>query len=658
MSLAYRPEIDGLRAIAVTAVILFHGGVVPVPGGFAGVDVFFVLSGYLITAILLRDLETGRHSLRGFYERRVRRIVPALVVVLLATTAAAWAVMIPTQLYAYSRSLLAVLLFVSNFLFGANTGYFSPALEEAPLLHTWSLAVEEQFYLVFPLLLAACVRRGPRRAFFVLLGVGVASLLLGEVGARLRPEANFFFTLSRFWELLAGALAAFLQRSRPIPNHGPGAAVGLGAILVSLFLHGEDTAYPSFATLLPVGGAVLVLLHAGPATTVGRWLASRPLVGVGLVSYSAYLWHQPLFALARVVSLDAPSAASLLVLTALAYGLAAVSWALVEQPFRRAEGRWLPEGRALFRAAGASTLGLLVLAGVGMATRGNDRGWRARHPDQAVVLDLILTARREAGLPDDEGGCRFNRTEIDEPARRRIRECARQHGPAAVVLGDSHGIDVFQAIRQVGQTPFLLGVTNGGCRPADNDPDCPFFAFRDLAIREPQLFGEVLFVQAGAYLLRGPDGREGSRQLFARASAWAPLPDFAVNQEALEEIVSYLTPIRTAGIPVLWMGSRIEPHVSPNRVLRRGCEAEYPLRPGQREAFERIDAAIAIRAAAAGLRHLPMAALEFDMERDFLTCEALFWSDGDHWSTAGEARFGARLWPHLPPLFRGNAPGS
>lgn len=139
MSLTYRPEIDGLRAIAVTAVILFHGGAVPISGGFAGVDVFFVLSGYLITAILLRDIAAERHSIWKFYERRARRILPALVVMLATTSLAAWWLMTPSQLEAYAKSLLAVLLFVSNLLFGANSGYFSPTLEEAPLLHTWSL---------------------------------------------------------------------------------------------------------------------------------------------------------------------------------------------------------------------------------------------------------------------------------------------------------------------------------------------------------------------------------------------------------------------------------------------------------------------------------------------------------------------------------------
>lgn len=307
MPLSYRPEIDGLRAIAVTAVILFHGQVLPVPGGFAGVDVFFVLSGYLITAILLREVEAGEYSLWRFYERRTRRILPALAVVLLATSLAAWALMIPSQLEAYSETLLAVVLFISNLLFAANSGYFSPILEEAPLLHTWSLSVEEQFYLVFPLMLAATLRRAPRALPYVIAGMALASLAIAEWGWRNEPDINFFFTLSRFWELLAGSAAALILRRRKLAPQGGLAALGLAMILGAMVWQDGATPYPSIHTLLPVGGTVLLVLFAQAGTLVARILSTRGMVAVGLISYSAYLWHQPLFAFARITAQDAPS---------------------------------------------------------------------------------------------------------------------------------------------------------------------------------------------------------------------------------------------------------------------------------------------------------------------------------------------------------------
>lgn len=652
MSLTYRPEIDGLRAIAVTSVILFHSGLVPLSGGFAGVDVFFVISGYLVTAILLKDLGSGSHSILRFYERRVRRIVPALGVVLAATTLAAWALMIPPQLEAYSKSLLAVVLFVSNLMFGANSGYFSPALEEAPLLHTWSLSIEEQYYLLFPLILAQLLRRGPRSVTVGLFTMALASLALAQWGAAAKPEFNFFFSLSRFWELLAGSIAAWISHRRTIAANGPTALSGLAMILWAVVLHSDRTPYPSVYALMPVMGAVLVILFANPRNLTGRLLALPPLVGVGLISYSAYLWHQPLFALARVAATDAPGPGLMWGLTGLTFALAWASWAWVEQPFRRPQRRWLAAPRRLFYVTAGVMAGLLAVAALGLISAGNGTLWRSQHPEQAMVLDIVLDARRNSGRPADDGSCRFNLSKIAAADLDRIRSCARLHGPADVILGDSHGIDLFNALKSVGKSNFLLGLTNGGCRPTDADAACPFDGFVALARAEPGLFRQVLFVQAGAYLLTGPDGRAGSRQLFARASAHQPLPKFGVNAEAVAQIADYLGRIVAAGVPVVWASPRIEPHISANRVLRRGCAAPPALRPGQADAFARLDDAIRTSAATAGTAHLPLSAYGFDITTDFMTCDQLYWSDGDHWSAAGEQRFGLRLLPHLPAGFR------
>lgn len=652
MSLSYRPEIDGLRAIAVTAVVLFHSGLVPLHGGFAGVDVFFVISGFLVTAILLKDMRNGHYSILQFYERRVRRILPALAVVLVATTLAAWVLMIPPQLEAYSKSLLAVLMFVSNLLFGANSGYFSPALEEAPLLHTWSLSIEEQYYLLFPLLLAALLRRGPRMVTLGLSGMAVASLALAQWGAVAEPEVNFFFSLSRFWELLAGSLAAWIAHRHPLKSHGPAAMLGLGLILGAMLWHSDRIPYPSVYTLMPVVGTGLVILFAGADNLTGRLLSLPPMVGIGLISYSAYLWHQPLFALARVAATDAPEVWTMAALTGLTYGLAWASWRWIEQPFRRADDRWLAAPKRLFTRAGLATVCLVAAGAIGLVSGGNDRLWRLRHPDQAAVLDLVRIARENSRLPMDDAPCRFNLTQLTDTGIARIRACSADFGPGIVVLGDSHGIDLFNALKSVGTQPFLLGITNGGCRPAEADADCPFDDFVALITAQPQLFSQVLFVQAGAYLLTGPDGREGSRQLFTRASAHQPLPDFGVNIMALSRISDYLRQIVVTQVPVLWISPRIEPHISANRILRRGCAAAPELRPGQARAFERLDTRIAEAAATIGAAHLPLAAYGFDIKQDFMSCDAIFWSDGDHWSTAGEIRFGQRLLAQLPKTLR------
>ena len=649
--LTYRPEVDGLRAVAVTAVILYHGHILPLPGGFAGVDVFFVLSGFLITAILLRELQQGQFSILRFYERRIRRILPALIVVLAATTAVAVAVMIPSQLLAYGQSLAGNVLFVSNFVFGAKSGYFSPALEEAPLLHTWSLSVEEQFYLAFPPLLALLYHRLPRLTGLVLALLALASLGLAEWGWRNEPDINFFFTFSRAWELLAGTGAALLLHHRRISPRASLAALGMGMILYALLFHSDATPYPSLATLVPVGGTALILLFGTADRGVGRVLARRPFVAVGFVSYSAYLWHQPLFAFARITQTDAPSTPLMAGLTLLTFALAALTWRFVEQPFRRPTQRWLPRTRPLFVAAAGDMAALATLSALLIWTQGNDALWRARHPDQAATLDLILQAGQNNGPPAATSDCRFNLTRLDAKSLTQIDTCAASYGPAVVVLGDSHAIDVYSALSHLSHAPFLMGLTGGGCRPADAAPTCAYDSFATLVAAKPDLFSHILFVQSGDYLLLGTDGRAGSRQLFTRIAAADPVPPFAADPAAVAALLTYLDRL-AAHVPTTLLAPRVEPHIPPARVLRAGCSATYALRPGQAQVYQTLDRTLATASAGTRVAYIGLDAQPFDMASDFMTCDTLYWSDGDHWSASGEARFGARLLPVLPPPFQ------
>ena len=330
----YRSEIDGLRAVAVLPVILFHAGFDAFEGGFVGVDVFFVISGYLITSILIADIERGDFSLLRFYERRARRILPALFFVMACCLPFAWAWMYPDQLTAFARSLVAVSLFVSNILFWQESGYFSAIAEEKPLLHTWSLAVEEQYYLLFPIFLVLVWRFGRNGAFWSILVLALGSLALAEWGARNEPTANFYLTPTRAWELFAGSLAAFVVRRHGPRGNEPLAALGLAAILFALLFYDSSTPFPGLYALVPVLGTVLVILFADAGTLTARFLSLRAMVGIGLISYSAYLWHQPLFAFARIRSAEEPAPLLMIALAAVSLVLAAFSWKYVEQPFR------------------------------------------------------------------------------------------------------------------------------------------------------------------------------------------------------------------------------------------------------------------------------------------------------------------------------------
>ncbi|MEL7546807.1 MAG: acyltransferase family protein [Pseudomonadota bacterium] len=452
----YRAEIDGLRAVSIVPVVLFHAGIPAFAGGYVGVDVFFVVSGYLITSILYGQIEARRFSIIDFYERRARRILPALLVVCVATFPFAWLWMMPAEFADYAGSLAATCLFVSNLHFWLGSGYFGAAAEMKPLLHTWSLAVEEQFYILFPLLLLGLRYFKERTRFVVLAALVAASLGIAEIGSRIAPDATFFLLPSRGWELGAGSLAYIATReTEPTPNVQSDllAAAGLIMILVSVVLFDHETRFPSLWAVLPVGGATLVILFAVEGTLTARLLALRPLVFVGLISYSLYLWHQPLFALARIRSIGEPSVAVYAILILASFLLAYLSWRFVEAPFRN---RRRLSRRAVFSASAAS-FGFLAAIGVS-GVAGSGFPWRL--PEAAIELAAVGERKSEVprGCFVGTGSSAFDPEAI----------CAFGDGGETIHLwGDSHAMALAPALgRAFAERGVALdGVLSAGCAP-------------------------------------------------------------------------------------------------------------------------------------------------------------------------------------------------
>jgi peptidoglycan/LPS O-acetylase OafA/YrhL len=341
--MTYRKEIDGLRALAIIPVILFHAGFETFSGGFIGVDVFFVISGYLITSIILHDQNRDRFSLIRFYERRARRILPALFLVMAVTFIPAYRWMLPDELKNFGQSLLATTLFSNNILLALTTDYWALASEFKPLLHTWSLGVEEQYYVMFPLLMVLGWKFFRKHLAAVL---GLAALLSFAVASRgvfNKPEFTFYLLPTRAWEILVGALVALYMvgEKRPSAKYLVSELLG-GAgfclIVASVFLIGRGhTSNGIFYLPAPTLGTALIILFSSADTIVGRILGWGPMVAVGLISYSTYLWHQPLFSLARVYSKERPGIAIYCVLIALTFILAYVTWRFVETPCRDRE---------------------------------------------------------------------------------------------------------------------------------------------------------------------------------------------------------------------------------------------------------------------------------------------------------------------------------
>lgn len=331
----YRREIDGLRAIAVLPVILFHAGFETFGGGFVGVDVFFVISGYLITTIILSELEQGKFSIVNFYERRARRILPALYFLLFSVSVVATIIMLPSQLKDYGQSVLATITFLSNVYFYLKIDYWAQSSEFLPLLHTWSLGVEEQYYLLFPIFLYVGWKFGQIRVFTAVALIAVASLLLSEWGWRNNAAGNFYLAPYRAWELLAGSIGAFIVQKYGVKKNNLISFIGLMLIFLAIFIFDKTTPFPSFYALIPVMGALLLILYADKQTLVARFLSINVFVAIGLMSYSAYLWHQPILALYRIYnsSIEFPATTSI-ALVFLTLGLAYLSYRFVELPFR------------------------------------------------------------------------------------------------------------------------------------------------------------------------------------------------------------------------------------------------------------------------------------------------------------------------------------
>ncbi|WP_454684476.1 acyltransferase family protein [Ancylobacter moscoviensis] len=503
MALSYRADIDGLRAVAVLAVLFFHAGVAAVPGGYVGVDVFFVISGYLITAILRREAESGAWSIARFYERRIRRILPALIVMSAVTVLLAGVFLLPTMNRDVPKQAMAALGFVANIYFWLTSDYFAAAAETKPFLHTWSLGVEEQFYLFMPLVMLAVAGWGRRRQIVVLSALAALSLGLCVALTPRHPEASFYLLPMRAWELLAGGLLGYLPSGgRPRWLDEMLASAGLLMLAGAIFLFDDTTPFPGYAAILPVLGAAL-LIRAAPGTWVGRFLSARAMVGIGLISYSLYLWHWPITVFARSGAVDLGRAAPAIIL-GLSLLLGYLSWRFIEQPFR---DRTAMPTRRLLAATAVGVVAVLAAGGVLRAARGNLGGLdaqqiafdRARYDISPLRLDCHIASG--IGRP---GGY-----------------CTRGDGTKGevTVWADSHGIELSSALADLGYRVTMI--TYSACPPALGyapapRPDCRAHNDRVLAELSAGNGGPV--VLAAHYRVLPPEALAG---IVATANALA-----------------------------------------------------------------------------------------------------------------------------------------
>jgi peptidoglycan/LPS O-acetylase OafA/YrhL len=461
MILKHRADIDGLRAVAVLPVVLFHYGAVIFRGGFTGVDIFFTISGFVIASSIRSDIYDGSFSVANFYFKRIRRILPAFVAVMIATTIAATVLLLPSDLIDYGRSLASSSTFLSNVYFWKTSGYFAAAAQTKPLLHTWSLSVEEQYYLFAPIGFWMIYRWGRARWLLFLTPIAILSFASGVAAVFVAPTAGFFLIPTRMWELLLGAIAALV--GRPMVQHRSRcelmSGIGFGLVLLGLFSLQDGDPFPGWNALLPCLGTALIIQAGTGAETrsalpfFNRVLSSWPFVSIGLISYSLYLVHWPVAALVKYEALSSPTAPEMVFMVAASLVMAWICWRFVEQPFRS-----IPfNARGMAFAAAITVIAGGVLTGVSAGWLG---GLPQRFPD--------FTENQISGVEDWGGDHCFNQNP-HHPTPWDSRLCTRIHGKNGRILlwGDSFAAHYLPGILRDADRidADVLQYTFAGCPP-------------------------------------------------------------------------------------------------------------------------------------------------------------------------------------------------
>ncbi len=640
-SLPYLPHVDGLRALAVLLVVVFHAWPQFAPGGFVGVDVFFVISGFIITRQIALEMEAGKFSYAAFLGRRVRRLVPAAFVCSVLVTLAALVLLMPDALEAFSRSLVACWALIANVYFFRSTGYFDTPAAEAPLLHMWSLAVEDQFYLTWPLvllLLFTWCRRRPQILGAIAL-LAVLSLAHSEHAAHTRPAVAFYLPLSRAFELLAGCgLALALPYLRPIRGQALLDAAGLALVVASAALLSAATPFPGLAVVPAIAGSVLLIAAGLTAPTpVSRLLSLGPIVLTGRMSYSIYLYHWPVLAFATYVLGRAPQAAEAAALVALALVLAALSWLLVEQKLTRAIGLSAASPLSLLGRTLAASGALVAFGLVGLAAE----GWPQRLDEPAALVYRAASSANPLRHACDgydlafshQGACTFG-----APLGKAGYEIA--------VFGDSNADHFVPMIAELAARAKLSGrqVTQSMCGPLigakQRRPDhveraCTAYqrTILDFLDRNPNLKIAVLSSAWSGYTTAS------ANELFPGAAAAGAPPPFADFARHTIDI------LRRRGIKVLVIGQ--VPHfrtfslnclVNAARLDTESMDCTIPRPLVDRELDPSQNAFRAIAASDPGVTFLDMVGLLCTRERcSAFKDDMLLYRDRGHLNGLGSA---------------------
>tara|TARA_B100001093_G_C26825227_1_gene1013701 strand:+ start:354 stop:2321 length:1968 start_codon:yes stop_codon:yes gene_type:complete len=637
MKLTYRPEIDGLRAIAVGAVILYHAqisilGHQPFKGGFIGVDIFFVISGYLITSIILKELiTTGSFSFKFFYERRIRRILPALLFVMLVSLPFAWMYLFSGSFIDFSKSILYSLGFSSNFYFyfsGQQYGAESGLLK--PFLHTWSLSVEEQFYILFPVLLLVTFKYFRKYLIYTLVLGFVISLGLADWGSRNNPSFNFYVLPTRGWEILAGSILAYIEitqghrgKNKTLNLIFP--SIGLFLIVHSILFFNDETFHPSLYTFSPVLGVCLIIWFSNKNELVTKILSTKLFVGIGLISYSLYLWHYPIFAFARVKyfldNIIKEISSGLIILT-----LSIISYYFIEKPFRN-------------KKFSSKNVLIVVLILIGIIVTFSS--YTLYKDGKLNKVNIFI--EKQIASPLYRSECKFSSSNSNFTEEVLFKEqfinCKKKYHKFILILGDSHSVDLFNSISKISnKTEFIIGLNQEGCRPFNkNSNRCNYRNALQFIEKYNQEIKYIFFTHKGSYFLTNI-GSEKEKDL--NNSKLRKLP---LNEKQINNTIKYLNLIKKLNENLIFIG----PHLEPNFPLKRKNIIQLSnnnLKDNTNYDLIEVDKRLKEVTKKNAIFYLSkIDIIDFNFEKDFFINGNLTFSDTDHWNEFGEIYFGKRL---------------
>ncbi|MEP6834586.1 MAG: acyltransferase family protein [Gemmatimonas sp.] len=639
----YRKEVDGLRAVAVVPVILYHAGWSFFSGGYVGVDIFFVISGFLITSIILDEIRSGTFSYRRFYARRARRLLPALCAVLLFCIPVALALLGPQALDSFAKGLVAVFTMTANILFWKQTDYFAADAGLNPILHFWSLSVEEQYYVVFPIVCVFLHKMAQKSFTAILLAALIASFVLAEWATHTHASVAFYFLPTRSWELLLGALLAtpkLTQFCAEFSSRRKAAAQFLGVfgivlILYSIAIYNKATPFPGVYALVPTIGSVLILAFARQGSLAAKVLGWKPFVGIGLISYSAYLWHQPILTFSEIFHGEKLPFQYTSVLVPLCLIVAYFSWRFVEVPLRKPSSRG-----ALAQAFVLIPIPLIVAVGIaGVATHGFEHFIYTRrfNDTQRVLYDAMKEQTAGIALHSD-GECRFAVDRVSDSLQTQFAKCFERYGAGNIIIGDSHALNIYNAMYVSDSTKFFVGIMHVGCRPDTKDQDCPYASLRQFVQNNRAKIGRIFYHQSGAHLLQDDKGFQDTDDIFA------PERMFSFDFPAINATMAYLDTL-SASVPVVWLGPYVEARVN-LQALKSMDSAR--IRPRVQTIFTQLDSVLKSRhgTETRSWRYVSLVDI-LAIDSQFLWLNGcLTFRDTDHLSVCGEEIVGERLKKH------------